>query len=303
MAEFDELDGVLRDALQRAAQPGDSTGVADAIRSRVAAGDPGTSVASSTAPGWGGGVWSWMPWVGLIAVGALVGGAVGVSGAVGRPAGDVTVDVPVSIGESAPAHSCVDGPIIGRIAANTRVLAVQRSDDALWVGVRDPGALGGTIWVTLGDVSLDEGMPALDELPVGGACPETVVVVPTEEPTPEPTQEPAPDPAPSDTTGPMLTSGNAKPNPISMEGFPECGPTVAVVSVNATDPSGVKSVTATWSGGTASLDRSGSQWKFSFSEATIGSNDTNYPITLTARDNAGNKSSIVVNVTVEYCLI
>jgi hypothetical protein len=182
MAEFEELDGVLRDALQRAAQPGDSTGVADAIRSRVAAGDPGTSVAGGTAPGWGGGVWSWMPWVGLIAVGALVGGAVGVSGAVGRPAGDVTVDVPVSIGESAPAHSCVDGPIIGRIAANTRVLAVQRSDDALWVGVRDPGALGGTIWVTLGDVSLDEGTPALDELPVGGACPETVVIVPTEEP-------------------------------------------------------------------------------------------------------------------------
>ena len=49
MADFDALDGRLRDALGQAAQQGDSAGVADAIRARVAAGDPGTSVASSSA--------------------------------------------------------------------------------------------------------------------------------------------------------------------------------------------------------------------------------------------------------------
>jgi hypothetical protein len=297
MAEFDELDGVLRDALQRAAQPGDSTGVADAIRSRVAAGDPGTSVAGGTAPGWGGGVWSWMPWLGLIAVGALVGGAVGVSGAVGRPAGDVTVDVPVSIGESAPAHSCVDGPIIGRIAANTRVLAVQRSDDALWVGVRDPGALGGTIWVTLGDVSLDEGTPALDELPVGGACPETVVVVPTEEPTPEPTEEPAPDPGPnpgpSDTTAPKINTATGTPNPLY--NFDPL-----MLKVTAGDGVGVVGVTVSWSGeftGSAQMSLVGSEWRYTFTPPDDDGGDIHF--TFRARDAAGNVSS-PVSITIDH---
>ena len=53
MAEFDELDGLLRTALGKAGQPGDSAGVADAIRSRVAAGDSGTSAPGPVAPGWG----------------------------------------------------------------------------------------------------------------------------------------------------------------------------------------------------------------------------------------------------------
>ncbi|WP_395639636.1 hypothetical protein [Pseudolysinimonas sp.] len=47
------LDGRLRDAFAQAAAPGDSTGVADAIRSRLAAGDPGASAVGPVAPGWG----------------------------------------------------------------------------------------------------------------------------------------------------------------------------------------------------------------------------------------------------------
>ena len=46
------LDSRLRDALGQAAQQGDSAGVADAIRSRVAAGDPGASASGPVAPGW-----------------------------------------------------------------------------------------------------------------------------------------------------------------------------------------------------------------------------------------------------------
>lgn len=295
MAEFDELDGVLRDALHRAAQPGDSTGVADAIRSRIAAGDPGTSVASSTAPGWGGGAFSWMPWLGLIVVGALVGGVVGVSGAVGRPAGDTVVDVPVSIGESAPAYSCVDGPVVGRIAANTRVLAVQRSDDALWVGVRDPGSLGGTIWVALGDVSLDAGTPALEELPVGGACPETVVVVPTEEPTPEPTQEPEPEPAPgpSDTTAPKINTATGTPNPLY-----NVDP--LSLKVTAGDGVGVVAVTVSWSGqytGSAQMSLVGSEWRYTFTPPNDDDGDIHFMFR--ARDAAGNVST-PVTITIDH---
>ena len=42
MAEFDGLDELLSGSLKRAAQPGDSAGVADTIRARVASGDAGT---------------------------------------------------------------------------------------------------------------------------------------------------------------------------------------------------------------------------------------------------------------------
>lgn len=49
MADIDEL---LKGSFERLAEPADSAGVADAIRSRVAGGDAGVSVAGSTAPGW-----------------------------------------------------------------------------------------------------------------------------------------------------------------------------------------------------------------------------------------------------------
>jgi len=55
MADELELDQRLRDAFQRAAQPGDPAGVADLIRARVAAGDAGaevTPVGDDIAPGW-----------------------------------------------------------------------------------------------------------------------------------------------------------------------------------------------------------------------------------------------------------
>ena len=285
MAEFDGLDSRLRDAFAQAAEPGDSTGVADAIRSRVAAGDPGTSVAASTAPGWGGGAFSWLPWLGLIVVGALVGGAVGVSGAVGRPAGDTVVDVPVSIGESAPAHSCVDGPVVGRLAADTRVLAVQRSDDSLWVGVRDPGALGGTIWVALGDVSLDDGTSALDDLPIGGACPVTVVVTPT----------PEPPPPPADTTPPVISQLTANPTLIYVMNNGS-----AKITAVTSDASGVASVTASWTGaasGSASLQLSGGEWSFVY-QPPQGTPNGTITFTVIARDYAGNQSSASVAVQV-----
>jgi len=52
VADFDDIDALLSDSLKKAAEPANSAGVADAIRSRVAAGDAGASVAGTTAPGW-----------------------------------------------------------------------------------------------------------------------------------------------------------------------------------------------------------------------------------------------------------
>jgi hypothetical protein len=302
MAEFTELDSRLRDAFAQAAEQGDSTGVADAIRSRVAAGDPGTSVASSTAPGWGGGAFSWLPWLGLIVLAGVGGTALGASGVFASEPREVLAGYTAVLDDSAPASSCPGGPVVGELFAGDRVLAVARSEDSGHLGVRDPNDFARTLWFERSVVVVDAGQADVDSLPVE-ACP--VATVEVVEPTPEPTEEPEPGPVPvpNDTTPPSLANASANPKTISMQGFPECGPTASAISVNATDAGGVASVKATWTGGSANLNRSGNTWSFSFSEDTIGFADTNYTITLTATDSSGNKASTSVAVTVEYCLI
>jgi hypothetical protein len=305
MAEFDGLDGRLRDALGQAAQPGDSTGVADAIRSRIAAGDPGTSVASSTAPGWGGsGAFSWLPWLAIVVLAGVGGSALGASGVMGAEQREVVAGYTAVLDDAAPAASCPGGPIIGELFAGDRVLAVARSEDSGSLGVRDPNDFARTLWFDRAVVIVDEEQADVDSLPVE-ACPVTTVEViePTPEPTEEPEPGPGPGPAPRDTTPPALANANANPKTISMKGFPECGPTASIVSVHVSDPGGVSTVKASWNGGSSPLSRAGSTWSFSFSEETIGSADTNYSITITATDSSGNKASTVVAVTVEYCLI
>ena len=278
--------------------------VAARIRERVANGDTGTPAPGSTAPGWGGGISSWLPWLALIVVGAIVGSAVGVSGLAGRPAGETTVDVPVSISESAPVFACVDGPLVARIPGGTRVLATERSDDSTWVGVRDPLTLGGTLWIGLGDVSLDDGVPALSALPVGGDCPTTVVTLP--EPEPVVTQEPAPGPNPQ----PSVPSDITQPAILQYGGFPtslqSCpGYDTSSLYAVASDNVGVVRVQVTWSGssaGAVELSPSGGQWVGSITVPL----DSSGPITVVfkAFDQAGNQSPIKsVKFNVSSCLI
>lgn len=300
MAEFDELDGRLRDALGRAAEPGDPAGVADAIRARLASGDSGTSVAASTAPGWGGGVLSWMPWLALVVAGAVVGGAIGVSGLVGRPAGATVVDVPAALAESAAAYACVDGERIGRLAAGTRVLATQRSEDSLWVGVRDPGSVGSTVWVALADVTLDGGQPAIEALPIGGACPAVVVTVPTAAPVPPP--EPGPAPAPNPVPNPGPVDGTS---PSSGSPSVDTGVCPAIVRVSASDDVGVTGVTVSWSGaasGSAQMSPlGGGLWQYAYDSAN--SPEGNMTFSFVARDAAGNTSAPIAVNTYMVCLI
>ncbi|HEX7834004.1 MAG TPA: hypothetical protein VF479_00885, partial [Pseudolysinimonas sp.] len=52
MADMSSLDELLSSSIKSAAEPAASAGVADAIRSRLAAGDAGTVVDGPTAPGW-----------------------------------------------------------------------------------------------------------------------------------------------------------------------------------------------------------------------------------------------------------
>lgn len=296
-----ELDAVLRDAFQRTVQPGDSAGVADAIRSRVAAGDTGTSVAAATAPGWGGGVASWLPWLGLVVGAGVVGGGLGVAG-VFAPA-DEAVASPYNVVQvTTPAYECPGGPAVTSLGANERVLAVARDEESAWLQVRDPRNLAALVWLPAGVVTVDVGQD-IAALPVGDGCPEELEfeVVPEETPEPAPEQPqqpsqpggpPAPPPAPGDTTKPTVDSVYGTPNPVY---------NVDPVNfyVTASDDVGVAGVTVSWSGqysGSAQMSYSGGNWRYTFVPPTSDSGTITF--TFVARDAAGNSSgsaSTVIN--------
>jgi hypothetical protein len=279
MAEFDGLDSRLRDAFAKAAEQGDSAGVADAIRSRVAAGDSGTSVASSTAPGWGGGVGSWLPWIGLIVLAAVGGAALGTSGVLTPTSSSSTETVvyPASLDQSVAGAACPDGPIVGEANAGDRVLAVARSEDSAWLAVRNPADLSRVLWFESGTVVLDEGAADVDTLPVD-ACP--TVVIDAIPPAPGPTEEPAPAPGPSDSTAPSLG------DPVA------AGNCVITITVTATDNVAVTAATVTLAGansGSAAMSNvGGGVWEYKISVPPAAEGNTTF--TIVARDGAGNSS-------------
>ena len=289
MADLDELDNVLRDAFARAAQPGDPSGVADAIRSRIAGGDIGTPALGSTAPGFGG-AFSWLPWIGVIVAAGVVGTTLGATGVFGSPIDDLEVVGYSSVLDgSAPAAACPDGPVVAMLGAGTRVLTVQRSDDSAWLGVRNPHDVRDVLWLASTHLVIDQAQAAVASLPVGEACPEAFVA------TPAPAPAPAPEPAPAkDTTKPTIGQPTATPNPVY-----NTDPTI--ITVTASDNSGVTSVLISWSGeftGSSTMTSSGGVWKYTFTppNADVGGDIT---FTLRAKDAAGNLSN-PVSVVVDH---
>lgn len=110
--DFTALDSRLRDALGRAAQQGDSAGVADAIRDRVAAGDPGASAPGPVAPGWGRRLGMLLGGV-LLAVVLVGGAATGVGFAVTGDSGagaTTTPSAPVSPSSPSPSPTPTPTP-------------------------------------------------------------------------------------------------------------------------------------------------------------------------------------------------
>lgn len=305
MADLDESDAAWREAFRRSAQPGDPTGVADAIRTRLAAGDQGTVVAGSTVPGWGArSALSLLPWLALAVVAGVVGALIG--GAGGSGAGDPTVPGTwtISAPHSLEVRSCAEGPATGMLPAGSRVLAVRRSADSLWAGVRDPRHPESTVWLLASALTLDPGVPPLTELPIGGACP-TVAAAPTAEPTPvEPPAPPdpglapvpQPDPVPvppADTTGPTIHQ-----LAVDVNGCP------ALVQVLATDDVAVAQVALTWSGaatGSAQMSLVSGTWRYAYDSAHAPEGSMTFRAV--ASDAAGNPSAPVVQNVYMVCLI
>ncbi|MEO6116955.1 MAG: hypothetical protein ABIP33_11270, partial [Pseudolysinimonas sp.] len=282
---------LLSGSLKRAAQPGDSAGVADTIRARVAAGDTGTPAPNGSAPGFGSGLGSWLPWVGAIVVLGLVGGVLGVTGVFGHPTASVTVAHPGSIVvQTVGATSCPGGPVVTDIPRGSHVLALARSADNAAVQVRNPANTPQLVWIGVGTLKPNSGQPAVSTLPVGNGCPVLTVIQPAPvvvTPTPTPT------PKPKDTTPPSVGA-------ITVNNTDNCKP---VVTAQITDNVGVVSATLT---GT-----SGAPWNFNQTVVMTHSGGSAWTATLnmpsgflgivnlsvTGRDAAGNATTGVSKFT------
>ncbi len=204
--------------------------------------------------------------------------------------------------QSTSAHACAGGPVIGELYAGDRVLVVAQSDDAEWVGVRNPQSLAETLWLPITSITLDEGeAAAAATVPVGGDCATVTIVADAETPSDAPS-------APADDSGAAPARDTAAPTISSASSqYPlmTCDdsylPAVSVITIDAADNVGVTAVTATWSGaytGQASATRSGGSWVFTF-DATGPGTKGDVQFVITAVDAAGNTSSpavVVVNV-------
>jgi hypothetical protein len=317
VADFDDIDALLSSSLKKAAEPANSAGVADAIRSRVAGGDAGTTVAGSTAPGWGGGasgILTIVAPIALIVVAGVVGGALGVTGVFGAPLADAAGPRPYSatVDTSVAGLDCPGGAAVTDLFPGQRLFAIARTDDSDFVAVRDPAALDTTVWVDVDALQLEDD---IDGLPVSG-CGELVVETPTPTPTPEPTETQAPDddddtptPPASDTSAPSIKAGNwSSPDVWGSTAAPYCT-TFSDIVVSAADNVGVVSVTAATSksGTTAALLSSGGgNYTFRFTSGPYGypNPDVVVTVTFTAKDAAGNSANTARPLTLRNtCLI
>ena len=296
-----ELDVLLRESLGRLAEPGDPTGVAEAIRARVeAAGSSGDGGFGGGGPGGGPGggsgaggsgagrFWSGpMPFAILIGLSLAGGAALGLGGALGRP--DAPPPPPAGpaagiVHGKVQALGCPAGTPVETLPPGTRVLAMERSDDGGYVSVRDPYALAQTVWLPAGVLIPDAGAGSYADLPVGGCAVASPIPSPTPSPSPSPSAEPSPAPAPvpvpkptdkpkpppppppppPDTQAPAVAVGSVSPTPLYGSLW-SCGAHVGSVTVTASDNVGVTAVSgsADVAGVTVTLQsHSGNSWVF-----------------------------------------
>jgi hypothetical protein len=309
-----ELDDALRQSFARIAEPGDPAGVVDAMRARMAAGDTGTPAATSGFTSGAGWVIPWIFGGALLAIGGLVLGTSGLLTPVFSP--QLTSQT-VQVQSTVAALDCPSGEPVATLAAGNRVLAISRSDDGAFVGVRNPYNTSNTVWLPVALVIADSDQPAFDSLPVDG-CGEatTTQIEPTAEATPTPTetqepQQPTP-PAPvADATKPTLGNPTATPNTdiCADDSYSAYYAISSLIAVTAADNVGVTGVSISWTGvatGSGQMTGGPTNWSYSFNppQSTPSGNVT---FVLQARDAAGNlsgaKQTAVAVISSGSCLI
>jgi hypothetical protein len=308
-----DIDTVLSESLKRVVEPGDPTGVAELIRSRVAAGDTGTPSDGGSGFASGSG-WTWLPWAGAGVVVAIAGAVVGASGVFGSLQLAEPASAPgLSVSRVTSGLDCPGGSAVVAFGPGDRVLAVARSDDSAYLAVRSPFDRADTVWLPVSAIDVDEGEPAISSLEVGG-CPEPVVTVaqPTTPPTtppvetarPKPPSNPnPPTPPATDTTKPVLGTPSGTQSIGCTPGYGS-KPDTTTITIPATDNKAVTGVSISWTGqdsGSGSMSKAGSNWTFTYNppDATNG----NVTFTMVAHDAAGNQSTLKSFVVDVDCLI
>lgn len=297
---MDDVDTFLSESIKNAAEPGDPSGVAELIRSRVAAGDTGTPSPDGPSFDAGSG-WSWLPWVGGGLVVAVAGAAIGVSGLLGGPLSGSEPATGFNVSQFAAGLDCPAGARVVSFMPGDRVLALARSEDSAYLAVRSPYDRSDTVWVALDDLELDPDQPSVASLEVDG-CPVPVVTAkakpsPNSEPQPQqpsapqppsPPSPPDPPDPPAPDNAPTLGAASASPQSINTSGSGD----TSTVSVSAADDHGVSKVIISWSGadsGSGLMSKSGSNWTFSYHPTPSVNGDVVF--TLRAVDTAGQQSS------------
>jgi hypothetical protein len=305
------IDEELRVALDRLYPAGDPSGVSIDVWERVAAGETGTPAGPGDVPGGGGGLLSWLPWLGGALVVGLLGLGIGASGLIGRPTNDISTAPTAGVVRAVDALDCPGGAPVLALAAGSRVIALQTTADGGWVSVRDPLNVSRAGWLPAGALTPDTGSFA--DLPVGScAVVEIAAPAPTATPTPDATQTPGATPEPStptgpapDTTAPVLGSPSVVYSPAVGYTCSEQPGSIATVTVTATDAVGVTAVGAVLSGadsGSRTLSPAGgSSWSIAYHPSGLSVTGA-VTFTITAQDASGNTSApIQVVVQRDQC--
>lgn len=303
--DLTSIDGMLRDSFARISEPGASDGVAEAIRSRVAAGDTGTAVATATAPGWGAGP-GLLGTLGILGASALVVGAgIGAGAALFMP-GETSASAAITLDTgTVSAGYCPGGAGAAEFLAGEHVLVIARSDDSSHVAVRSSADWATTVWLPTAVVVVEPDQAELASLPVAG-CPEatgeaiapepTAAPAPTTEPGPGPAPQPGPPapppppPPPSDTTAPAILQYGVSDNDLYQD-------ETATFTILASDNVAVTSVSASWSGarsGSANLSKVGNEWRLVYARPVPLAPNGTVTFTFRAKDAAGNQSAPAV---------
>ena len=223
------------------------------------------------------------------------GSALGASGVVASEPREILAGYTAVLDDSAHAASGPGGPVIGELFAGDRVLAVARSDDSGYLGVRDPNDFARTLWFERAVVIVDSGQADVATLPVA-ACPVATVTVvepapvPTEGPVPGPI--PVPQPGPSDSQNPAILQYWATPD---TNVYHNGSDNFVVLHALASDNVGVAGVNVSWAGvhsGTGQMTWTGTEWQFIYT-VPLNTSFGDITFTLRARDGAGNLSAPV----------
>ena len=302
MTELTDIDSLLRDSFARIAEPGDPAGVVESIRTRMDAGDTGAPASSS---GFSSGSPWFVPWILGGAVLAVAGLVLGTSGLIPTPQ---PASQTAQLQTTVDALDCPGGSPVATLAAGNRVVAVARSDDGGYLGIRNPYDTSATVWLPTTVVIPDAGEAAVADLPVDGCgeavttqvAPEVEVVpVPEETTAPqEPTvpQKPTASQPVADTTPPTLGNPTATPSAMicADDSYAAYYAISSIIAVTAADNIGVTGVHIGWSGaatGQAEMTGGPTNWTYTYNppQATPAGTIT---FVLQARDAAGNLSAV-----------